>query len=159
MAMALIDKKQDLTPDSVAACEDLRKAALSAAVDQELRLFKSCLSKVVSSSCSFQLGVDMTAPFGHWSCLWSSSSSLDDLKLVLACALASQWPIVATTSCLFRILQKVQLYCKVHLVSVMFSAELFECSSSHRCILDQIPASHSQISPSICKADRGIQTI
>ena len=51
--MALIDAKQDLTPTSVTACEDLRRAALSAATDQELKLFKSCFSKVVSSSCSY----------------------------------------------------------------------------------------------------------
>ena len=160
LAMALIDKQQDLTPESVTACEDLRTTALSAAVDQELKLFKSCLSKVVSSSCSSQLGVNMTALPRRWSCLWSSSSSMDGLKRVLACTLASQWLFVATTSCLFRIWQKVQLYCKVHLISVIFSAELFECSSSHRCILDQIPASHcspSQIRPSIRTADRGLQ--
>ena len=53
LAMALMDAKQDLTPASVTACEDLRKAALFAAIDQELKLFKSCVSKVVSGSCSY----------------------------------------------------------------------------------------------------------
>ena len=55
LAMALIDAKQDLTPDSVTACDTLRKAALSAAADQELKLFKSCSSKVVSACCSSRL--------------------------------------------------------------------------------------------------------
>ncbi|KAL3133325.1 hypothetical protein ABBQ38_007202 [Trebouxia sp. C0009 RCD-2024] len=52
LAMALMGENQDLTPDAVAACEDMRKTALSAAVDQELKLFKSCLSKVSYSNAA-----------------------------------------------------------------------------------------------------------
>ena len=55
LAMALLDADKGLTPETVMACEDIRKAALSAAIQQELKLFKSCLSKAVGSSCSLLL--------------------------------------------------------------------------------------------------------
>ena len=48
LAMALVDADLELTPDHVAAKHDLREAALKAAIDQELKLFKSCVSKAVS---------------------------------------------------------------------------------------------------------------
>lgn len=48
LAMALVDADLELTPDHVAANHDLRGAAVKAAVDQELKLFKSCASKAVS---------------------------------------------------------------------------------------------------------------
>ncbi|KAL0054689.1 hypothetical protein WJX82_001050 [Trebouxia sp. C0006] len=45
LTMALMDAECELIPDQVAARDDLRKVALKAAIDQELKLFKSCMSK------------------------------------------------------------------------------------------------------------------
>lgn len=45
LTMALMDAACELIPDQVAARDDLRKVALQAAIDQELKLFKSCMSK------------------------------------------------------------------------------------------------------------------
>ena len=53
--MSLMDAAEDLTPSAVAANENLRKSALTAALDQELKLFKSCISKAVSSPCMSQM--------------------------------------------------------------------------------------------------------
>ena len=50
LAVALVDSDLELTPDHVAANGDLRGAALKAALDQELKLFKSCMSKAVGLS-------------------------------------------------------------------------------------------------------------
>ena len=50
LAMALMDAQIELTPEEVATKEDLRKAALKAATEQELMLFKSCQSKAVRAS-------------------------------------------------------------------------------------------------------------
>lgn len=50
--MALMDAECELIPDQVAARDDLRKVALKAAIDQELKLFKSCMSKAVRPSPS-----------------------------------------------------------------------------------------------------------
>lgn len=48
LAAALLKSEAECTVAEVAARHDLRKAALAAATDQELLLFKSCLSKAVS---------------------------------------------------------------------------------------------------------------
>ncbi|KAL0035140.1 hypothetical protein WJX79_002997 [Trebouxia sp. C0005] len=45
LTMALMDAECELLPDQVAARDDLRKVALKAAIEQELKLFKSCMSK------------------------------------------------------------------------------------------------------------------
>jgi len=52
LTMALMDTECELIPDQVAARADLRKVALKAAIDQELKLFKSCMSKAVRPSPS-----------------------------------------------------------------------------------------------------------
>ncbi len=52
LAVALMDAECELVPDQVAARDDLRKVALKAAIDQELKLFKSCMSKAVSPCLS-----------------------------------------------------------------------------------------------------------
>ena len=52
LTMALMDAACELIPDQVAARDDLRKVALQAAIDQELKLFKSCMSKAVRPSPS-----------------------------------------------------------------------------------------------------------
>ena len=52
LTMALMDAECELIPDQVAARDDLRKVALKAAIDQELKLFKSCMSKAVSPCLS-----------------------------------------------------------------------------------------------------------
>ena len=48
LAAALLDAGAQLTVAEVAAKHDLRKAALAAATEQEVQLFKSCQSKAVS---------------------------------------------------------------------------------------------------------------
>ncbi len=48
LAMALMEAQLEVTPEQVTAKDNLRKAAMKAATEQELKLFKSCMSKAVS---------------------------------------------------------------------------------------------------------------
>ena len=63
LAMALMDVDCSVTSEEVAAKEDLRKAALKAATEQELKLFKSCMSKAVRHCTDLPAAAD--SPYSH----------------------------------------------------------------------------------------------